>query len=635
MLFTMWGLHLPIFATAESGVAEGESVINAKSLALYVGAILTTTILLWLVRPESEDKFLNGRKLVTVLKGLPLFGNALDFLPQNILNTLYTYPSRYGDHIIFYAMLQKCYSIANPTTAREILMKRPKYFCRQTLMEYATGRIGLLQSVFMARGVVWSQQRRNISPAFNHKNVREYEKDIHEVIRRWIGTLHAQNNAAAQDQPSVVHTTDMLREPFHMTVSVVNQVVFGVTPDHPTAAYFYSPQLIDDLLVQFRYVMETIFYPFPFWSIPFFPPLNTLEKQAVAAAERFKQNTMPIIQQKRHEALRSTTKESQNAMMTPTAAAVADNELKTSMIDHLIVRDHLSAENAAQLVENDEILANVRIIYFGGIDTTAVAISWICYHLAIYPAWLHLLRQEIEEALVRAATEAITNDATTNLSSTTKLEDNVWFHRLAAVNFDTLEAQLPFCQAFVKENMRCKGPVSGYIHNLETDIPSFVCSNGLTIEASKGFININLEGIHHHPEYYEDPWVFRPERWIEKDTPATQWLEKITVNQESSSRNRNSDSSSGSSNDGIAVTHCSTARQLQSMEESYMPFGAGPRICPGNKMSLVEQLIAVVYLVMFFDIELGCAKEEIQRTCSVTSPPNKMPILLTPRRKWH
>eukprot|EP01033_Poteriospumella_lacustris_P008797 gene8797-6333_t len=484
----MWGLHFPIFASAESGIAEGESVINARTLALYAGAILTTTILLWLVRPESEDKFLNGRKLVTVLKGLPLFGNALDFLPQNILNTLYTYPSRYGDHIIFYAMLHKCYSIANPVTAREILMKRPKHFCRQTLMEYATGRIGLLQSVFMARGVVWSQQRRNISPAFNHKN------------------------------------------------------------------------LIDDLLVQFRYVMESIFYPFPFWSIPFFPPLNNLEKQAVAAAERFKQNTMPIIQQKRQEAsLGSTAKESPNAS-TPAAAAAAaaagGNELKTSMIDHLIVRDHLSAENAAQLVENDEILANVRIIYFGGIDTTAVAISWICYHLAMHPAWLHLLRLEIEEALIRAATEAITNDAT-NLSSTTKLEENVWFHRLAAVNFDTLEAQLPFCQALVKENMRCKGPVSGYIHNLETDIPSFVCSNGLTIEASKGFININLEGIHHHPEYYEDPW-----------------------------------------------------------------------------MSLVEQLIAVVYLVMFFDIELGCAKEEIQRVCSVTSPPNKMPILLTPRRTW-
>jgi cytochrome P450 len=207
------------------------------------------------------------------------------------------------------------------------------------------------------------------------------------------------------------------------------------------------------------------------------------------------------------------------------------------------------------------------------------------------------------------------------------------------VNFDTLEAQLPFCQALVKENMRCKGPVSGYIHNLETDISSFVCSNGLTIDASKGFININLEGIHHHPEYYEDPWVFRPERWIEKDTPAAEWLEKITTGHGSSGRCHRSSfsgSSSGSSSSsgGIAATHCSTARQLQSMEESYMPFGAGPRICPGNKMSLVEQLIAVVYLVMFFDIELGCAKEEIQRVCSVTSPPNKMPILLTPRRTW-
>ncbi|RYG96465.1 cytochrome P450 [archaeon] len=65
------------------------------------------------------------------------------------------------------------------------------------------------------------------------------------------------------------------------------------------------------------------------------------------------------------------------------------------------------------------------------------------------------------------------------------------------------------------------------------------------------------------------------------------------------------------------------------MEEAFLAFGSGPRVCPGMSLAILESVLAIAYIVKNFSIELACDAAEVTRVMRLTSTPNKMPIRLT------
>jgi cytochrome P450 len=65
------------------------------------------------------------------------------------------------------------------------------------------------------------------------------------------------------------------------------------------------------------------------------------------------------------------------------------------------------------------------------------------------------------------------------------------------------------------------------------------------------------------------------------------------------------------------------------MEESFMEFGGGPRICPGMILATQEILLATIGIAYTFDLELACPVEEIYRESQGTLSANKMPVRIT------
>ena len=63
----------------------------------------------------------------------------------------------------------------------------------------------------------------------------------------------------------------------------------------------------------------------------------------------------------------------------------------------------------------------------------------------------------------------------------------------------------------------------------------------------------------------------------------------------------------------------------------FLAFGLGPRICPGQKLALMEVVAALVTLVHNYDITLGCERGEIKRLALFTSQPSKLPIIVKAR----
>ncbi|XP_068638828.1 cytochrome P450 716B1-like [Aristolochia californica] len=63
---------------------------------------------------------------------------------------------------------------------------------------------------------------------------------------------------------------------------------------------------------------------------------------------------------------------------------------------------------------------------------------------------------------------------------------------------------------------------------------------------------------------------------------------------------------------------------------SFVAFGGGPRICPGNEFARLEILVTVHYLVTQFDWKL-CCKDDTYRRDPMPTPNQELPIQLKPR----
>ena len=100
-----------------------------------------------------------------------------------------------------------------------------------------------------------------------------------------------------------------------------------------------------------------------------------------------------------------------------------------------------------------------------------------------------------------------------------------------------------------------------------------------------------LEGPNTNETVFSNPFEFNPIRWIENDSNT-----------------------------------------LVKMNNHFMSFGDGSRICPGMHLAQHEGELALAYIAKYFDLELGCKPEEIKRIQSFTARPKTLPMKFFPRK---
>jgi cytochrome P450 len=181
----------------------------------------------------------------------------------------------------------------------------------------------------------------------------------------------------------------------------------------------------------------------------------------------------------------------------------------------MLAEDSETGEKMSHRQLRDEAIT----LFVAGHETTANALSWIFYLLAKNPDKQELLRQEIQAVLDGKKPD-----------------------------FDNLRL-LPYTEQVVEEGMRLYPPAwtIGRKSLEETEIGGYRVPKNTTIF-------IDVYNTHRHPDYWETPDEFLPERF----SPEAK-------------KNRH--------------------------KLAYLPFGAGQRMCIGNNFAMMEMKIVVAMTI--------------------------------------
>lgn len=134
------------------------------------------------------------------------------------------------------------------------------------------------------------------------------------------------------------------------------------------------------------------------------------------------------------------------------------------------------------------------------------------------------------------------------------------------IKFGIKLSSCPYLRACIDETLRMSPPIPGTMwRELQPNDNKPLVIDGHVVPPGTQ-VGVNTYSLHHNKEYFPDPHVFNPERWLNSET------------------------------DG---------RPKDTMLEVFMPFSIGYRDCAGKNMAyLVMMSLVVAKILWYFDFEL-------------------------------
>lgn len=260
----------------------------------------------------------------------------------------------------------RSYLCNDPALVNRILVERPDDFPKSNRIREGLNPL-LGDAVFVTNGEVWKRQRRIIDPAFEGGRLRN----------TFPAMVAAGQASAARLAPGTVEVEE---EMSHAAADVIFRTLFSIPIEHEVATAVFH---------EFRAYQRTqpllniaAFLPLPRW----FPRFHRKATRRSAALIR---------------GLIARLCEERAAAIT---AGTAPDDLATKI---MTTRDPLSGETFTTA----EMVDQVAIFFLAGHETSASALSWALYLLALFP-----------EEQDKVAAEAATLDQTPDFSSLSRLK---------------------------------------------------------------------------------------------------------------------------------------------------------------------------------------------------------------------
>jgi cytochrome P450 len=338
----------------------------------------------------------------------------LNDLRRDVLGTVGQRFATYGNFYFAEGLDVDVYSTCDPDLIHRVLVTHARSFHKRTRDLEVLGH-GLLTS----DGELWRRQRRRVQPGFRHESIQRYASLIVEETER---TMHGWRDGSV---------LDLRREMMQLTLRIVCRALFG---QHFAGR---SERLGRAMAV----LQEQVLLPklFPEW-LP--TPGNLLRRHMLAEVDR---EVFPIIDR--------------------------GGEPGSLLAELIASTDEEGAMSRQQL--RDEVVT----LFLAGHETTALALTWTLYQIALQPDLYEALAKEL------AAVP----------------------QQLAGVR----PSELPLCERVVSETLRLYPPA----YTVPRVAAETVELGGFRIQPGSE-VWLWIYFMHHDARWFPDPERFRPERFL-------------------------------------------------------------------------------------------------------------------------
>jgi cytochrome P450 len=231
-----------------------------------------------------------------------------------------------------------------------------------------------------------------------------------------------------------------------------------------------------------------------------------------------------------------------------TPEAVAGNFLEAM----LLARDESGAP-----FSDETIFGNAMTMLLAGEDTTASTLAWAVHELCGDAAAVARLRAEAQQCF-----PDVVPDTLAHVSS------------------------LAYAQAVANETMRLR-PVAPVM--MQESTRDVVLDQRIAVPAGTRLMLLSRFAAT-SSEHVEQPWRFRPERWLDPERAAELQRKAVLI-----------------------------------------PFGSGPRLCPGRNLALIEMQMMLAVLYRSFDVEPVGPRSSVAEHYGFTMTPRGLRVRLRRR----
>lgn len=324
----------------------------------------------------------------------------------------------------------RSFLINQPELVKEVLKDRPEDFPKSDRV--GEGLRPLLgNSVFLTNGKTWSRQRRIIDPAFEGGRLRETFPAMWDA-----------SQAAATRLPEGL--TEIEEQTSHAAADVIFRTLFSIPIQDALAGAVFQ---------EFRAYQRSqpilnlaAFVPMPSWMPRLF------RRDTRASAARIRSLITQLVDRRANEI----------------ATGTAPDDLATKI---MTTRDPETGEQFSP----EEMVDQVAIFFLAGHETSASALAWALYLMALYPDW---------QAKVAAEARA-----------------------LDTCDFAVM-SKLPITRDVFRETLRLYPPVPMMVR--ETTCPERFRDRAIPKGSQ---IVVSPWHLHRHERLWDQPGDFDPARW--------------------------------------------------------------------------------------------------------------------------
>jgi cytochrome P450 len=371
-------------------------------------------------------------------RGHIILGSLRD-LERDALRFLLSVRGRYGDVASLRILFSRAYLLSHPEHVKHVLQDRHTIYTKDTI-DYRMLKPVLGNGLLTSDGAVWLRQRRLMQPAFQHARVAAFEGAITEqtlaMRDRW-------EDAARRETP-----INVAREMTRLALTIAAKVLFGHDIGDQAEVVSQAVTTLNE------YLIGQFYSPWQLAALP-----TARNRRARRACRALDDVVCQIIQQRR--------------------AHGADTADVLSGL--LLAQDQETGGGMTDAELRDEVVT----LLVAGHETTASALAWTWYLLAIHPAAAARLRAEIDRLL----------------AGRTPTVDDL--------------PQLRFTRMVLEEAMRLYPPAWAFSRAPTEDDEI----GGYRVPA-KSLVLLSPYVTHRHPDFWERPERFDPERFTPERSRA-------------------------------------------------------------------------------------------------------------------